>query len=109
MKLWQVMLEGHSSATTIYIAGLLTDLAAVHTEELVDLLGGDTRVVRLDLSAVEMIDPSAFVVVARALNRWRDRTYGRLTIEFPRRSARATKADLHLTVPPRIFEESAMV
>ena len=88
MEFCQVLLEAHRHSATIYVMGLLTDPAARRTEALVGLLPVTTRTVRLDLRAVEFIDPSAFVGVARALNRWRDEHRGRVTIEFPARSRR---------------------
>jgi hypothetical protein len=95
MEFCQVLLEAHRHSATIYVMGLLTDPAAVRTESLIDLLPATTRTVRLDLRAVEFIDPPAFVSVARALNRWRDEYEGRVTIEFPARSRRRAPS-LHL-------------
>ncbi|MDB4878071.1 MAG: hypothetical protein JWM41_4517 [Gemmatimonadetes bacterium] len=100
MELWQVLLEGHERATTIYIAGLLTDLAAARAEKLIATIGGSPHVVRLDLRAVEVIDPVAFVVVARALNQWRERTRGQLAIQFPARSPRSRRPPLYLLDQP---------
>jgi ABC-type transporter Mla MlaB component len=106
MELFQVLLEAHHTGATIYMVGMLTHDAARRTESMVGTLASTTRVVRLDLRGVEIIDPTAFVVVARALNRWRDARSGRLAIEFPKRSSRAAAAKIHLvglpsTVPPR--------
>jgi anti-anti-sigma regulatory factor len=95
MEFCQVLLEAHHHSATIYVMGLLTDPAAVRTESLIDLLPASTRTVRLDLRAVEFIDPTAFVSIARALNRWRDEYGGRVTIEFPARSRRRASS-LHL-------------
>lgn len=56
--------------------------------------------VRVDLRSVDLIDPDSFVRLARALNRWRDTTHGRVTIEFPQRSLRTTRrAPLRLVTP----------
>lgn len=93
---WKVLAESHESAATIYIAGLLTDDAAGQTEMLIAGLAAKIRVVRLDLRAVDLIDPSSFVRVARALNQWRDTRRGRVTIEFPRRSERPARPPLKL-------------
>lgn len=92
----RVLAESHESAATIYIAGLLMDAAAEQTESFVSALENQIRVVRLDLRAVDLIDPASFVRVARALNQWRDVRRGRVTIEFPARSRRATKPALQL-------------
>jgi pimeloyl-ACP methyl ester carboxylesterase len=89
MELYQVSLEAHRYGATIYVMGLLADPAALRTGTLIDSVPSTTRTVRLDLRGVELIDPSAFVSVARALNRWRDAVRGRVTIEFPARSRRA--------------------
>jgi hypothetical protein len=96
MEFCQVLLEAHDTAATIYVAGLLADLAATRTEEIVGRLNVTTRVVRLDLRAVAIIDPRSFVVIARALNRWRDVRGGQLRIQFPERSKRPRNAHLQL-------------
>jgi hypothetical protein len=88
MDFCRVSVEAHASGGTIYIAGFLADLAASRTEELIHGLSGETRVLRVDLRGVDLIDPDAFVRVARSLNRWRDARRGRVTIEFPQRSSR---------------------
>ena len=95
MEFCQVLLEAHRHSATIYVMGLLTDPAALRTESLVDLLPASVHTVRLDLRAVEFIDPAAFVRIARALNRWRDEHRGRVTLEFPARSRRRAPS-LHL-------------
>jgi hypothetical protein len=95
MEFCHVLLEAHRHSATIYVMGLLADPAALRTETLIDLLPMTTRTVRVDLRAVEFIDPHAFVSVARALNRWRDDHRGRVTIEFPARSRRRVP-NLHL-------------
>ena len=71
MELFQVSLEAHGSGATIYITGLLAEPAAARTGS--------------------VIAPTAFVGVARALNRWRDERFGRVTIEFPARSRRRAR------------------
>jgi len=88
MDFYNVLLEAHRHSATIYVTGLLSDPAAVRAGTLIELLPSTTRTVRLDLRAVELIDPSAFVSIARDLNRWRDGSRGRVTIEFPARSRR---------------------
>jgi hypothetical protein len=86
MEFCQVSFEAHRHSATIYVMGLLLEGAALRTAGLVGLLPSTTRTVRLDLRAVEFIDPSAFVSIARSVNRWRDECHGRVTIEFPARS-----------------------
>jgi hypothetical protein len=98
MDFCRVSVEGHRFGGTIYIAGFLADLAASRTEELIHGLSSETRVLRVDLRAVELIDPDAFVRVARTLNRWRDVRAGRVTIEFPDRSRRRRAAVRRLTL-----------
>jgi ABC-type transporter Mla MlaB component len=88
MEFCQVLLEAHRHSATIYVMGLLSDPAALRTAALIDLLPSTARTLRLDLRAVEFIDPSAFVSIVRAVNRWRDESRGRVTIEFPARSRR---------------------
>ena len=99
MELFQVSLEAHGFGATIYIMGLLAEPAAARTGTVIGLMPLTTRVIRLDLRAVELIDPTAFVRVARALNRWRDERLGRVTIEFPARSRRRAR-HLHLVRQP---------
>ena len=99
MEFFQVSFEAHHCGATIYVMGLLAEPAAARTGSVIDLIPAATRIVRLDLRAVELIDPSAFVSVARALNRWRDTRRGRVTIEFPARSRRRAP-HLHLVRQP---------
>lgn len=99
MELFQVSLEAHRYGATIYVVGLLAEPAAACTGTVIDLIPVATRIIRLDLRAVEIIDPTAFVSVARALNRWRDVRRGRVTIEFPARSRRRG-SHLHLARQP---------
>jgi hypothetical protein len=110
MEFCTVSFEAHSHSATIYVMGLLSDPAAVQTGTLIDLLPSTTRSVRLDLRGVEFIHPTAFVSIARALNRWRDQFRGRVTIEFPARS-RQRAPHLHLVrqspVQTGIFDERA--
>jgi hypothetical protein len=89
MEFFQVSLEGHGHGATVYVTGLLAHLAADRADEMVRGLPPTTRVLRVDLRAVELIDPSAFVRVARFLARWRDDTRGKkVLIQFPERSSR---------------------
>lgn len=88
MDFCRVALEAHRFSGTIYVAGFLGERAASCAEDLVRGLPSDTRILRADLRAVELIDPDAFVRLARVLNHWRDRRSGRVTIEFPHRSSR---------------------
>ena len=88
MEYCRVLVEAHARCATLYVAGFLTDLAASRTEEIMGSIPSDTEVVRVDLRAVDLIDPESFVRVVRALNQWRDRRRGRVTIEFPYRSLR---------------------
>lgn len=110
MEFYEVAFEAHSHGATIYVMGLLYDSAALRTGAMIDLLPLTTRTVRLDLRGVDLIDPTAFVSVARALNRWRDQYRGRVTIEFPARSHRPA-ARLHLVrqspATTCIFDERA--
>ena len=99
MECYQVSLEAHRYSATIYVMGLLADPAALRTGTLIESVPSTTRTVRLDLRGVEIIDPIAFVSVARALNRWRDAMRGRVTIEFPARSRRRAP-HLHLVRQP---------
>ena len=92
MDFCRVSVEAHKFGGTVYIAGLLADLAASRTEELIHGLSKETRVLRVDLRGVDLIDPDAFVRVARVLNKWRDLRAGRVTIEFPQRSSRRKTA-----------------
>jgi ABC-type transporter Mla MlaB component len=103
MELCQVMLEAHHTGATIYMVGMLTNEAALRAESIVASLARTTRVVRLDLRGIEIIDPSAFVLVARALNRWRDSRRGRLAIQFPERSTRPRRRGTHLVDQPSMM------
>jgi hypothetical protein len=97
MDFCRVSVEAHKFGGTIYIAGFLAELAASRAEELIHGLSHETRVLRVDLRAVELIDPDSFVRVARVLNRWRDVRRGRVTIEFPHRSSRRA-SERHVTL-----------
>ena len=98
MEFCQVKLEGHTHGVTIYISGFLADLAATRTEVVVGGLREGTRVVRVDLRGVEIIDPTSFVRVARSLSRWRDEKRGRVVIQFPERSTRESRTGFSLPV-----------
>jgi ABC-type transporter Mla MlaB component len=100
MELCQVQLEAHATSATIYVVGILTTDAAHRAELLVASLDRTTRTVRLDLRGVEIIDPMAFVLVARALNRWRDSHRGRLSIQFPEGSMRPRRTPVRLVDQP---------
>jgi ABC-type transporter Mla MlaB component len=90
MEFCRISYEAHRTCATIYIAGVLADMAAARAEEIVRALPLGTQVVRLDLRAVDLIDPDSFARIAGALNRWRDARRTRITIEFPLRSLRRT-------------------
>lgn len=100
MQLFEVVFEAHSHGATIYVVGLLGDLAALRTEEVVRQIPRLILSLRVDLRAVDLIDPSAFVRVARSLNRWRDARSGRVAIEFPARSQRPQTRHLRLVDQP---------
>jgi hypothetical protein len=89
MEFFQVAFEAHGHGATIYVTGFLAHLAAERTDAIVNALPLATRIVRVDLRAVELIDPTAFVRVARLLSRWRDATRGHVMIQFPERSTRS--------------------
>jgi hypothetical protein len=67
----RIALEGHQQGATIYVAGCLADCAAARIQDLVRGLPLETRVVRLDLRTVHVI-------------------------EFPERSARSAAVPLRL-------------
>ena len=96
MEFCQVRLEAHQHGATIYVVGLLADLAASRAENLIAHVPIGTSVVRMDLRGVQLIDPSAFVRIARSLSDWRDLRRGRVNIEFPERSARKTPRKLQI-------------
>ena len=86
MQTHHVSLESHQSGATIYVAGMLGELAAIEAEEILRALSWNVRAVRLDLRAVVYMDPNAFVRIASAVRRWRDARAGRVMLEFPERS-----------------------
>lgn len=88
MEFCQVRLEAHKHAATIYVVGLLADLAASRTEAIISQVPIGTSVIRIDLRGVSLIDPRSFVRMARSLDNWRDLRRGRVSIEFPERSSR---------------------
>ena len=96
MQLFRISFESHSNAATIYITGLLGEVAATRVEELMRALPPDVLAVRVDMRAVEFIDPSSFVRIARVLTRWRDARGGRVGLEFPERSRRRPGSHLRL-------------
>ena len=100
MEFCRVSMEAHRYGATLYVAGFLATLAASRAEELVGGLSQETSIVRVDLRAVDLIDPDSFVRVARVLNAWRDRRRGRVTIEFPERSLRRSRPSLRLVDQP---------
>jgi hypothetical protein len=93
-----VRLEANQRAATIYVVGLLADLAATRTENVIASLSEATSVVRMDLRGVQLIDPSAFVRVARSLKHWRDLRCGSVTIEVPERSQRVSARFAKMTI-----------
>ena len=82
MQFFHVSLEAHGHGATIYVTGFLAHLAAERTDEIVRSLPCATRVLRVDLRAVELFDPTAFVRVARLLGCWRDQVRGKVMIQF---------------------------
>jgi hypothetical protein len=100
MEFCRVLVEAHARCATIYVAGILADKAATRTEDVLRSLADDTSVVRVDLRAVDIVDPEAFVRIARALNDWRDSRRGKVTIEFPHRSQRSEHRHLRLVDQP---------
>lgn len=106
MEFCRVSMEAHRHAATLYVAGFLATFAASRAEELMTTLSKETSVVRVDLRAVDLIDPDSFVRVARALNGWRDRSHGRVLIEFPKRSLRPRQAT-RAAFPADIFRATA--
>jgi hypothetical protein len=86
MQLSHVSFESHHFGATIYVAGWLGDDAALRAEELVRSLPARIHALRVDIRAVDIIDPGAFVRIARTLGRWRDAGRGRVTLQFPTRS-----------------------
>lgn len=96
MQVCRVSFEAHQCGATIYIMGLLGDQAALRTEELVRALTTGIQSLRVDLRAVDLIDPDSFVVIARTLGRWRDARRGRVSLEFPARSRDRQRAHLRL-------------
>ena len=103
MELFRVSIESHCRASTLYIAGFLAPGVAERATELLSALPTTMRLVRVDLRAVVLIDPSAFVQLARALTRWRDACRGQVLIEFPERSHRARSAR-----PPQLYPRSTI-
>jgi len=99
MEFCQVRLEAHAHAATIYVVGLLADLAASRAEAIVAHVPPETLVIRMDLRGVHLIDPRSFVRVARALDKWRDLRRGRVSIAFPERSARSSPVRPQLVKP----------
>jgi len=101
MEFSRVSLEAHRWSCTLYVAGLLADSAAGSVVELIRGLDHATLVIRVDLRGVVLIDPSAFVRIARDLNAWRDRGRGRrVFIQFPERSEHRHRAHLRLVDQP---------
>jgi hypothetical protein len=96
MQVSQISFEAHPHGATIYVTGLLGEHAALRTEEVVRALTDDVRCLRVDLRAVDLIDPNSFVIVARMLGRWRDARRGRVSIEFPARSRQRQRPHLQL-------------
>jgi predicted thioesterase len=93
MVFCRVCREAHLHGATLYVAGVLHNVAAEILLDHLDALPVEAVVIRLDIRAVVLIDPRAFVRVARALNAWRDERRGRgLRIEFPDHSKTRRRA-----------------
>ena len=86
MEFFRVSTESHVTGSTMYVAGVLVPRAAACVEEEVGGLPASTQTVRVDLRGVVLIDPAAFVRVARVLAHWRDSRRGQVLIQFPKRS-----------------------
>ena len=100
MQLWNVSYEAHRYGATLYLTGLLTGAAATDADETLNSMPEWIRCVRVDMRAVELFDPTAFVELARALNRWRDTRHGRVSLEFPARSGQRRRPGLRLVRDP---------
>ena len=92
MQIFAASFESHGHGGTLYLTGMLTELAATRAGELIAGTHPRTSVIRVDMRGIHMIDPVAFTAVARALNRWRDRAGGRVYIQFPEGSFRKRPA-----------------
>ncbi len=100
MQVCRVSFEAHQYCATIYVTGLLGEHAALRTDELVRALTVEIQSLRVDLRAVDLIDPDSFVLVARTLGRWRDARRGRVSLEFPARSRDRRRSHLRLVDQP---------
>ena len=89
MEFFKVSLESHRHGATLYVAGLLAERAATTLDVVVRGLTSEIRVLRVDLTAVVIIDPSAFVLVVQTLNAWRDANGRQVRVEFPLRAPRS--------------------
>lgn len=96
MQLWNVSYEAHRYGATLYLTGMLTGAAATDADETLNAMPDWIQCVRVDMRAVELLDPTAFVELARALNRWRDTRRGRVSLEFPARSTQRRRPGLRL-------------
>ena len=96
MQLWNVSYEAHRYGATLYLTGMLTGAAATDADETLNAMPDWIRSVRVDMRAIELLDPTAFVELARALNRWRDTRRGRVSLEFPARANQRRKPALRL-------------
>ena len=88
-----VHLESHRCSSTVYVVGAVAPGAVVRVRTMLLDLPSSTRVVRVDLSAAPWIDSAAFIDLARALNAWRDESFGRVVVKFPERRPRSTQSD----------------
>ena len=102
MQLWNVAYEAHRYGATLYLTGMLTGAAATEADETLNAMPDWIRSVRVDMRAVELLDPTAFVELARALNRWRDTRHGKVALEFPARSSQRRSSGLRLVRDPVI-------
>src|SRR5262245_30219377 len=83
----RVSFESHPRAAMIYVAGILGDVAAGRIEELIHTLPTGMGALRVDLRAVDLIDPTAFARLARVLRRWREARLANVALQFPIRSS----------------------
>jgi hypothetical protein len=108
MQLWNVTLESHCAAATLYVTGMFSDSASVRSAELIWSVHEDARVIRVDMRPVEFIEPAAFLRLARSLNAWRDLRGGDVAIRFPDKSTRRRPATApRLTLHGGIFDTPA--
>ena len=80
-------LEAHHDAATLYVTGSLSIAGVIAAMHRCDELPPRVRALRVDLRAIQGVEPGALDAVAFTTRRWRDLREGSTRIDPPREHA----------------------